>query len=829
MYNIKSCRKRSSVAEHQLPKLTMRVRFPSLAPNLVKTMSEQKKKYGLWTAIAMIVGVVIGCGIFIKSGKVLQVCGGNVYLACLAWLIGGLIMISGGFCFAKFASKVSKFNGLVDYVEVSSNRKTTYEVAYFTSMLYFPIIGSNVAIIGTSYLLEAFNIDVLASENAYLVYLIAFVFITFFLLLNYFSPLIASRFQISSMVIKLIPIFIIIIVALFGKFIIGDGHSFIDPFINSKESTVNSFGEAIKITAFAYDGWICATSLNAEMKNPKKDLPKALVIGTIAITVFYLLFFVGLVAIVGVNETLAEKDAIFVPIRAFVKIFGNGASILFVVFLFLSCVGNLNAMTICTSRGLISMAVRGEGFAPKQLGKPGKKFQYPFAPYLLTYILMIIYLVVWALARNYVGVFKYFNSMDEIVCTVLYASFIIIYVYIMKEFKELNFFYRFVMPIIATIGSIIFVLCGSGLFQLIFDHDITSLYSFFAFVVLAIIIIIPGEIVYYKDSILKFMKRLFKKKKKTKPVVLKAKKKKIIKVKPVKKKKEKLNFNKRLFLLPAAIIVIGLFIFGSLYDLEISKTLYIKGNMFSPILASIATLPCGIVLGIILGSLFKMVTTYEFSKRWQNILLAFISFAGLIAGAYYVGSFSTSHHAYSLPFYFNFIFGFMVLIPSYLFGYYYYEKMNHKHLFSTYILLALTFFFLVGSIELLKMSFPRVRYSALVVIGDGYFTPWYKPDFNIINELVGKAISIDEAKSFPSGHSNVALFASFLLMFIPRLFDKLKNKEAEFFYIGFIFYLLIAFSRIVGGAHYLTDTMFSGILGLLVFCISNEIYLRKVI
>lgn len=459
-------------------------------------MSKAKKKYGIWTAVAMIVGVVIGCGIFIKSGKVLQVCGGNVLLACLAWLIGGIIMICGGFCFAKFAAKVSKFNGLVDYVEVSSNKKVTYLVAYFTSMLYYPIVGSNVSIIGSTYLLNAFNFDVNNSSNAYVVYLVAFALLTFFVIVNYFSPFIASRFQISVMIVKLMPIFLVIIVSIFGNLIFGAGHSIIDPFINSKEQAVANFGEAIKITSFAYDGWICATALNAEMKDPKKDLPKALVGGTFAVIVFYLLFFVGIIAIVGVDGVMGS-DTLLVPVVAFTKIFGNGASILFVIFIALSCTGNLNAMTICTSRGLLSMAVRGEGFVPNVIGRKSKNHVYPLAPFIFSYVLMSFYLVIWALARNGVGVFKYFNSMDEIVCTVVYAFFIIVYVHIMKTFKELSIFSRFVMPIIASIGSIFFIFCGTGLYQLIFDHNIESLYSFIAFAILAIIVIIPGEIVYY--------------------------------------------------------------------------------------------------------------------------------------------------------------------------------------------------------------------------------------------------------------------------------------------------------------------------------------------
>ena len=62
-----------------------------------------------------------------------------------------------------------------------------------------------------------------------------------------------------------------------------------------------NFGEAVKKTAFAYEGWVCATSINAELKNSKKNLSKALTFGTIAILLFYLIYYFSLSSFLG-NE-----------------------------------------------------------------------------------------------------------------------------------------------------------------------------------------------------------------------------------------------------------------------------------------------------------------------------------------------------------------------------------------------------------------------------------------------------------------------------------------------------------------------------------------------
>ena len=89
-------------------------------------MNNIKKRYGLWTGIAMVVGIVIGSGVFLKAGGVLKLCGGDLKLSILAWFIGGVIMITSGFCFAVFATRVTKYNGVIDYVEVATNRLATF-------------------------------------------------------------------------------------------------------------------------------------------------------------------------------------------------------------------------------------------------------------------------------------------------------------------------------------------------------------------------------------------------------------------------------------------------------------------------------------------------------------------------------------------------------------------------------------------------------------------------------------------------------------------------------------------------------------------------------
>ena len=117
-----------------------------------------KKQYGLWTGIAMVVGIVIGSGVFVKAEKVLTVSGGDLKLSLLAWLVGGLIMVASGFCFAVYASKVQKYNGVVDYVEKATNKRVGYHLAWIFTTFYYPIIAAIVAILAAQNFFAMFGL-----------------------------------------------------------------------------------------------------------------------------------------------------------------------------------------------------------------------------------------------------------------------------------------------------------------------------------------------------------------------------------------------------------------------------------------------------------------------------------------------------------------------------------------------------------------------------------------------------------------------------------------------------------------------------------------------
>ncbi len=118
-------------------------------------MEQLKKKYGLFTAICMVVGIVIGSGVFFKAQDVLTETNGDAAQGVLAWIIGGIIMVVMSATFAVMATKYEKVNGVVDYAEAACGSKYAFMIGWFLSFIYYPAMTSVLAWVSARYTVVA--------------------------------------------------------------------------------------------------------------------------------------------------------------------------------------------------------------------------------------------------------------------------------------------------------------------------------------------------------------------------------------------------------------------------------------------------------------------------------------------------------------------------------------------------------------------------------------------------------------------------------------------------------------------------------------------------
>lgn len=405
-------------------------------------MENLQKKYGFWTATAMVVGIVIGSGVFFKADDVLKASGGNLPTALLAWLIGGSIMVVTAYVFSLIATRIERVNGVVDYFEQAYGEKAGYMVAWFMTFIYYPALVAVLAWVSANY-----TVGLLGIKS--LLWPLSFIYMTLFFLLNYFSPVLAGKWQVTSTIIKLIPLFLVALVG--GIAGLMNGQTMAN-FVTSAQTVSAGGGLAVATlaTAFAYEGWIIATVINAELKDAKKTLPRALLVGAITVVTIYMLYYLGISGVLTNEQVLAQGDA--APVQVISLVFGRLGGTLLTLFVIISCLGTLNGLIMGSARGMYSVASRGMGPRPDLFKRVNPTTNSTTNSALLGYALSSFWLLVWY--GNFAGWWGRFMDISELPIAFLYVIYISIYLWVMRTFTDLGPVSRFGCPFLAGCGSL---------------------------------------------------------------------------------------------------------------------------------------------------------------------------------------------------------------------------------------------------------------------------------------------------------------------------------------------------------------------------------------
>ena len=318
--------------------------------------------------------------------------------------------------------------------------------------------------------------------------------------INILSPKIAGKFQVSATIIKLIPIAIIVVIGTIVGLVNGNT---VEAFTKVSDSAGGDFGSVfagVAAAAFAYEGWIIATSINAELKNAKKNLPIALVVGTLIIMTAYITYFVGLTGGASVDVLRSEGST-----TAIKNLFGNVGGTILNVFIVISCLGTLNGLMLASTRSFYSVAVRNWGPRPKTLAAVDEHTNMPSNSGVIALLFCGAWFFYFYAANLTAPVFGLFSfDSSELPIITIYAIYVPIFIkFLFKEGKK-NVFKNAVMPALATLASLFMV------FVAIYAHGVRPYLAakangefafpvLFYLIVFAVIMII-GALLYKKKE-----------------------------------------------------------------------------------------------------------------------------------------------------------------------------------------------------------------------------------------------------------------------------------------------------------------------------------------
>ena len=425
-----------------------------------------KKQYGLLMAICMVVGTVVGSGVFFKAQAILQKTNGDMPMGIVAWIIGGLVMICCVLAFCVMAQRYEKVNGLVDYAEATVGSKYAYMMGWFATTIYTPAMTSVLAWLTARYFLTflvSVNPDLALAGDPVTgteTFLLAGFILIFVFAVNTLSSKLAGKLQISATFIKLIPLLLMAVVGTVYGFthnIAGEPVSILaGNFATGTGNYTMLFG-AVVATAFAYEGWILATSINSEIKNSKKNLPIALIVGGVIIIAIYLFYYIG-VAGGATVDTLMNDGAT----TAFTTVFGNVFGNILNLFVAVSCLGTLNGLLIGCIRGMYSLSVRNMGPKVNLMKQIDPASGMPSNSCIVGLVIVAAWLVYFyganLTAKPWFGVFSFDSS--ELPIITIYGLYIPMFIQFMRKEKGLSPVKRFVLPSLGLVGSLFMVIAA---------------------------------------------------------------------------------------------------------------------------------------------------------------------------------------------------------------------------------------------------------------------------------------------------------------------------------------------------------------------------------
>src|SRR5436853_7751945 len=333
---------------------------------------------GLWSSVALVIGITIGSGIFRSPAGIAQKVP-HPKLMLLLWIVGGAITLCGALSLGELAAALPETGGLYAYLREGWGRMAAFLFGWSELVLIRANALGGIAVVFGEYLLRSLSIDPI--EHYVMARSLSAAAIAFAAAANIRGANIGAFIVGIATWAK----FMALAVLALSAFLIGGRHGATTAHLTTGTGgplLLTSMGLALVSILWAYDGWAHLSFASGEVKDPQRNLPRAIILGTVAIIVIYLL---TNIAYLYVNPIAKVAESQLVAADTMLALFGRAGVVLVSLFVMISSFSSLNGSMLASPRIFFAMADDGLFF--ETIARVHPRFKTPYVAILLAALL----------------------------------------------------------------------------------------------------------------------------------------------------------------------------------------------------------------------------------------------------------------------------------------------------------------------------------------------------------------------------------------------------------------------------------------------------------
>lgn len=389
--------------------------LPSPAPIASTTL---KRDLGLWMAIAVVIGNTIGSGIFVKPGRI-AADAGSFPLIIAIWLIGAALCILGGFCLAELSSMHPQAGGLYVYLKQAYGRWVAFLFGWQEFLFARPASTGALAVICVASVAHfgGWKIDIVSSVVA------AIAIVACLTVVNIVGVVWGGWTQAITTIVKCGMVLAIAISPWLFELVgidVAQLSNYTEKVTPQRQGFAAQAAAVLLAVMWAFNGWEGVVPVAEEVRDPGRNIPRALIGGIGLLGLLYISAVAAYHAVVPIEVMAQPENREIVAQIVVAKLFGPIGGQLMSLGIVISTLGTINSNLLTSPR--VTYAMGRDGMLSDRFGRLHSRFRTPVLAIVAQSVMASLLIIVSALSIRFSKAFENYTIFDLLTNCIVFAA-----------------------------------------------------------------------------------------------------------------------------------------------------------------------------------------------------------------------------------------------------------------------------------------------------------------------------------------------------------------------------------------------------------------------